>query len=114
METRSWWCRAASCWHLFLRPVTNFDASSGSGRDGESPPRPPGRTRRAVFPHRAPQGTEPHDCRKVIPTFVSVVAAEAGTRGLRAGSPSLFAAAPVGCDAVTLASRAIEPVDGRR
>jgi hypothetical protein len=26
-----------------------------SGRDGESPPRPPVRTRRAVFPHRAPQ-----------------------------------------------------------
>jgi hypothetical protein len=26
----------------------------GSGRDGESPPHPPVRTRRAVFPHRAP------------------------------------------------------------
>jgi len=27
----------------------------GSGRDGESPPHPPVRTRRADFPHRAPQ-----------------------------------------------------------
>ena len=41
---------------------------AGSGRDEESPPRPPGRTRRAGLPHRAPQGTEPHDEAAVTPT----------------------------------------------
>jgi len=37
------------------KAVVEEHKSKGSGRDGESPPHPPVRTRRADFPHRAPQ-----------------------------------------------------------
>src|SRR6266498_2990660 len=80
----------------------------GSGRDGRSPRRPPGGTRRADFPHRAPQDRLAARS-ETRPTPASGEVEEVETTVWRAGSASRWYVGHAGCGASAPSPRVFGP-----